>query len=45
MQTFFLEGVRGGGGGGAKKVHFGKCLSVESEKTLGTGLAYMLVLR
>ena len=33
------------GGGGAKKVHFGKCGSVESEKTLGTGLAYMLVLR
>ena len=41
MQTFFLEGVRGG----ANKVHYGKCGSVESEKTLGTGLAYMLVLR
>ena len=41
MQTFFLEGVRGG----ANKVHYGKCGSVESEKTLGTGLAYMLILR
>ena len=42
-KLFFWKGC--GGGGGAKKVHFGKCLSVESEKTLGTGLAYMLVLR
>ena len=41
MQTFFLEGVQGG----ANKVHYGKCGSVESEKTLGTGLAYMLILR
>ena len=39
MQTIFLEGVRGRGGGGANKVHYGKCGSVESEKTLGTGLA------
>ena len=41
MQTFFLEGVRGG----ANKVHYGKFGSVESEKTLGKGLAYMLILR
>ena len=40
MQTFF-----GGGGVGRGKVHYGKCGSAESEKTLGTGLAYMLVLR
>ena len=42
MQTFFGGG---GGGVGGNKVHYGKCGSVESEKTLGTGLAYMLVLR
>ena len=36
---------RWGGWGGGNKVHYGKCGSVESEKTLGTGLAYMLVLR
>ena len=42
MQIFFLGG---GGGGGADKVRYGKCGSVESEKTLGTGLAYMLILR
>ena len=35
----------GGGWGGGSKVRYGKCGSAESEKTLGTGLAYMLVLR
>ena len=39
--NFFLKGVRGG----ANKVHYGKCGSVESERTLGTGFAYMLILR
>ena len=41
----FFFGGGAGGGGGANKMHYGKCGSVESEKTLGTGLAYMLILR